>query len=350
MTTEPYRRVLDFATLDGAARAYAGEYLRNSRFSRINDSLAVGGKEWVLDTFRKMDYDDEFDYLIEKFRRQLGPDSVADFEMEVGHRLEPRDPKAHEQNLAEKLAIDVHGVHIPGKVGTSIMDGRLIGTHTIVVEVPDSVARRRRLGLVKCKENCEYVQQTAKLVWNVYAGENEERIAAAVAKEEGRSFKSVVDELPPGTPGLPIGALTTRIGNASAQDACDAVVDLLDEGTLGAVIQGRTTPRPAQVDDAVTGTNLFTATYNTTAFGAAGDGAPGGLATAAAITADPSADNTGTLLYCRISSSSVADTPLNDHFEGEAGTSGADFNFNTLSIVSASTVDITAHTVTMPES
>lgn len=350
MTTEPYRRTLDIATLDGAARDWAGEYLRNSRFSRGNPDLAVGGKEWVLENFRKAGFDDEFEYLIKKFRRQLGPDTIADFDMEVGHRLEPRDPKHHEQLLAERLAVDVHGVHIPGKVGVTIVDGRLIGSHVVTVEARDSIARRRRLGLVKSKENCEYIQKTVKHVWNIYAGENEERIAGAVAKEEGRPYSRVVDELPPGTPGLPVGALTTRIGTEAAQDACDGVVDLLDEGSAGAVIQGRTTPRPSQVDDAVSGTNLFTATYNVAAFGAAADAAPGGIATAAAITPDSSADATGTLLYCRLSSSNAADTPLNDHLEGEAGTSGADFNFNTLSIVILSTVDLTAHTVTMPES
>lgn len=350
MSIEPYRRVMDVSTLDGAARDWAGEYLRNSRFSVATPGLAVGGKEWVLENFRKAGFLDEFNYLIEKFRRQLGPDTLADFNMEVGHRLEPRDPKDHEQLLAEKLAVDVHGVHLKGKIGTTVTDGRLIGTHTVTVEAPDSIARRRRLGLVKCKENCEYTQVTAKHVWNVYAGEHEERLMEAVAKEEGHPYKSVTDELPPGTPGISVGALTTRIGNAAAQDAADAVVDLLDEGSAGAVIQGRTTPRPADVDTAVSGTNLFTATYNTTAFGAAADATPGGIATAASITADSSADATGTLLYCRVSSSDSSDTPKNDHLEGEAGTSGADFNFNTLSIVINSTVDITAHTVTMPES
>ena len=151
MTTEPYRRVIDFSTLDGAARDYAGEYLRNSRYSLTDHGLPVGGKEWVLENFRKLDYDDEFDYLIEKFRRQLGPDTLADFDMEVGHRLEARDPKDHVQALADKLAVDVHGAHLKGKIGTVMADGRLIGTHVVTVEAQDSIARRRRLGMVKCK-------------------------------------------------------------------------------------------------------------------------------------------------------------------------------------------------------
>ncbi|MCH8809732.1 MAG: hypothetical protein IH993_07875 [Proteobacteria bacterium] len=63
-----------------------------------------------------------------------------------------------------------------------------------------------------------------------------------------------------------------------------------------------------------------------------------------------SADATGTLGYCRASSSNAADTPLDDHIDGEAGTSGADWNFNTLSIVAGATVSATAWTVTLPES
>jgi hypothetical protein len=145
-------------------------------------------------------------------------------------------------------------------------------------------------------------------------------------------------------------ALNTRISNECAILACDAVVDNLDEGTLGAVIQGRTGAQPADPDTAVSGTNLFTLTCTDPAFGGAVDNTGSARATASAITDDTSADATGTLGYCRASSSSVANTPLDDHIDGEAGTSGADFNFNTLAIVSGATVSMTAWTVDMPES
>lgn len=146
-------------------------------------------------------------------------------------------------------------------------------------------------------------------------------------------------------------ALDTRISNDVAIGMCNFAVDELDEGTLGAVLEGRTTPRPANVDDAVTGTLLFALNTNTKpAFGAAVDANPGAIATASAIDDDTSADNTGTLAYVRASASSVIDTPLDDHIEGEAGTSGADFNFNTLAIVAGATVSLTSWTVTMPES
>jgi hypothetical protein len=144
-------------------------------------------------------------------------------------------------------------------------------------------------------------------------------------------------------------ALNTRISNECAILACDAVVDNLDEGTAGATIQGRTGAQPADPDTIVSGTNLFTMTASTIAFGAAVDNTGSARATAAAVTDDSSADATGTLGYVRASSSNAADTPLDDHIDGEAGTSGADWNFNTLSIVSGSTVSTTAWTVDMPE-
>ena len=147
-----------------------------------------------------------------------------------------------------------------------------------------------------------------------------------------------------------MGATVTKISNEVALLMADACVDNLDEGSAGATIQGRTGSQPADPDTSVSGTNLFTLTCSATAFGAAADATPGGEATAASITDDSSADATGTLGYVRCSSSNSGGTPLDDHIDGEAGTSGADWNFNTLSIVSGSTVSATSWTVKMPES
>lgn len=146
-------------------------------------------------------------------------------------------------------------------------------------------------------------------------------------------------------------ALDTRISIAMAIAMLDPGLDLLDEGTLGVVIEGRSTPRPADPDAAVTGTLLFALNSDDgTTFAGAVDDAPGALATAGVIDDDTSADATGTLAYVRASSANTLDTPLNDHIDGEAGTSGADFNFNTLEIVSGATVSLTSWTVTMPQS
>jgi hypothetical protein len=123
----------------------------------------------------------------------------------------------------------------------------------------------------------------------------------------------------------------------------------LDEGTSTAVIEGRTTPRPANVDDAVTGSLLFTLVMSDPAFLGATDAAPGAVVAADTITNDPTADDTGTLLYCRVSSTNDGITPLDDHVEGEAGTSGSDFNFNTLAVVAGAVISMSSFDMTMPE-
>ncbi len=145
-------------------------------------------------------------------------------------------------------------------------------------------------------------------------------------------------------------ALDTRISIAFAIAMVDAGLVLIDEGTVGVVLEGRTTPRPADPDAAVTGTLLFALNSDDgVTFGGAVDGAPDAVATAGVIDDDTSANATGTLLYLRASSANTVDIPLNDHIDGEAGTSGADFNFNTLEIVSGATVSLTSWTVTMPQ-
>ena len=95
---------------------------------------------------------------------------------------------------------------------------------------------------------------------------------------------------------------------------------------------------------------LFEHDLATPAFGAAADAAPGGVATAGAVADDTSANATGTLGWLRASSSNSQFTALDDLIDGEAGTSGADFNYNTLAIESGATVSLTSWTVTMPES
>ncbi len=147
-------------------------------------------------------------------------------------------------------------------------------------------------------------------------------------------------------------ALNTRISNDAAILGLDALLDGFDVGSLGAVIQGRDGGQPADPDTAVSGNNLFTCTCNTTAFAGATDGTGKATASASAITDDSEADFTATLGYCRASASSVTDTPLagEDIMDGEAGTSSADWIFNTLSIVSGSTVSISSWVVELPES
>lgn len=136
-----------------------------------------------------------------------------------------------------------------------------------------------------------------------------------------------------------------KISNAVAILACDALVDSIDAGAGAGTIQIRSGSQPADPDTAASGTLLATLTFSDPAFGAAADAAPGATATASAITADSSADATGTAGYFR-----VLDSDSNVICDGEIGTSGADLNLNTTSITSGDNVAISSFTITIPES
>src|SRR5687767_5310722 len=86
-----------------------------------------------------------------------------------------------------------------------------------------------------------------------------------------------------------------RKATATRNATADAAVDLIDVGGAG-TIQIRTGAQPTNVADAAQGTLLATLTFSATAFGAAATG----VATAAAITSDTSADNSGTVGHARI--------------------------------------------------
>lgn len=320
------------ATLDGASKYYGSQFLRDAgRFDAA----------WVIGQFHRFDFKDEFDALAAATRDQLGRARAADFDAALA-KLPARKESTFEKLLADKLAIDADGKHIAGRIGKVQVGMRPIGLREIEVESADSIKYRKRLARAGVKPGParEVIVRPAMLYWPIYAGEGEERIAGGGAP----------DPLPPGTPGLPLGALNTRISNECAVLACDSIVDNLDEGTGAAVIQGRSGAQPADPDTAATGTLGFTLVCSATAFGGAADDTGKATATASAVTDDTSADATITLGYCRASSTNDGATPLDDHIDGEAGTSGADFNFNTLSIVSGATISLSAWTLSMPES
>jgi hypothetical protein len=136
-------------------------------------------------------------------------------------------------------------------------------------------------------------------------------------------------------------AADLSISQAVAKAMCDTLVDAIDVGGAG-TLAIRSGTRPATTDTAVTGTLLATLTFSATAFGAATTASPS-VATAAAITSDSSADNTGTATWFRIftgSGTAIAD--------GNVGTSGEDLNLNTVSIVAGAVVSISAGTISMP--
>ncbi len=143
--------------------------------------------------------------------------------------------------------------------------------------------------------------------------------------------------------------MTLSISNAAAIAACDAIVDLCDIGSTDAqaslsIYSGTV---PANVDTAL-GAQVVLAELEMSnpAFGAAADSAPGGTATASAITDDSSADATGTASFFRIfNRNNVA--VIQGTVTATGG--GGELELNTISIQISAKVEITSLTVTMPE-
>lgn len=153
-------RQLDTATLDAAARDMAGKFLQPSVFSQTNPDVAVNGREWVMQTFERMFYADVFEYVLPKFKAQLGPDALADFEKEFSERgIKPTPAAEHKRLLEENLAIDPDGNHIPGKIGKVVVGARVVGQRA------------------KTMKNGQTVMKEAR--WPIYAGEEEERAAGS---------------------------------------------------------------------------------------------------------------------------------------------------------------------------
>ena len=141
-------------------------------------------------------------------------------------------------------------------------------------------------------------------------------------------------------------ALATRLSNAAAKAACDAIVDLIDGGSGPGLVRIYDGTQATDPDTAV-GAQVLLAelTCSDPAFGAAADAAPGGRATANAVTSDASANATGTATWFRVvDSNGVA------IFDGSVGTSSADMIINSVSISSGAAVAITSWTFTVPES
>lgn len=129
-----------------------------------------------------------------------------------------------------------------------------------------------------------------------------------------------------------------RESNAAVNAKADAISDLLDNGYIR-IYDGT---RPAGADTAITTQTLLAELrFSATASGAA----VAGVITFSAITDDSSANNTGTATWFRTFKSDGSTVV----YDGEVGTSGADLNLNTTSIVSGAAVSISAFGYTQPK-
>lgn len=130
-------------------------------------------------------------------------------------------------------------------------------------------------------------------------------------------------------------ALNPKRSNVAASAEADAVCDLLDNGYLR-IYDGA---QPTTADTAI-GAQVLLAElrWNATAFPAASNG----VATANAITSDASANATGTAAWFRALKSDGTTVV----FDGTVGTGTHDLVLNTVSIVAAAAVAVSAFTYT----
>lgn len=129
-----------------------------------------------------------------------------------------------------------------------------------------------------------------------------------------------------------------RLSTAARNAAADAIADLIDVGGAG-TMRVRTGAQPTNVGDADSGTLLGTVTFSATAFGASSTG----VVTAASITSDTTADNSGTAGHFRLYKGDGA-----IHSDGTAGQGSGDMNFDNNVIVAGGVIAVSSMTITVP--
>jgi hypothetical protein len=129
------------------------------------------------------------------------------------------------------------------------------------------------------------------------------------------------------------------IPNAQRSRAADAVTARANNGRLR-IYSGTV---PADANAALSGNTLLAdLPFGATAFGAAASG----VATANAITTDSSADATGTATFFRVLESDLTTVV----FQGTVGTSGAELNLSSVSVIAGGPVSVSALTYTQAAS
>lgn len=133
-------------------------------------------------------------------------------------------------------------------------------------------------------------------------------------------------------------ALAPSITTAAQNAAADAVTALVNVGGTGSLRLYSGTA-PADANTALSGNTLLAnLAMSATAFGSASSG----VATANTITADSSADNTGTATFFRV----LAGNGTTVVIQGSVGTSSADLVLVTTSIVATQPVSVSSLTYT----
>lgn len=335
-------RNLDTFTLDNAAKDYAVNFMQPSI---KGVTRYIQGREWVLESLYNATFKDEHEYVVTMMLEEwLSKNAKSEFEAEIKKSFTKRDNKVFHKLLEEHLAISPSGDHIEGKIGKVEVGRRVVRREPLLIRRP--IVRPAKPGYLGGEWRIigyEEAVTVRRVEWPVYAGEGIERAEGRVKKKVGDPGPGA-DPLPDTAEPLPVGANVTNISAESAIAAVDAVADKLDEGSTAAEIRGRTGSQPNDPDASETGTLLFTLPMSDPAFNAGVDDTDGTVsATADTITDDSSADSTGTLGYCR---AAATGTGADDHIDMNATTDGSGASdWNTLSIVSGSTVSMTSMTL-----
>lgn len=142
--------------------------------------------------------------------------------------------------------------------------------------------------------------------------------------------------------------MAISISDAAQNAACNAIVDLVDGGTTDATgdMEIRTGSKPADPNDAATGTLLATVLFNNPAFGNAGASVVGQADLAGTLPiqdASPVASGTAGWFRARNRDNGAV-------FDGTIGTSGsgADMIVNTTTVTAGVPFRITAGSFTIP--
>jgi len=136
--------------------------------------------------------------------------------------------------------------------------------------------------------------------------------------------------------------MATRIPTASRNAAADAVVDRLDAGSAAGYVEIRTGAQPATGNDVASGTLLATIDLNDPAFGAAATGTATADVSPALTAAAVATADAGWFRAYDSDDNAVIDGSVT------ATGGGGDMQLNTIALVTAVDVTITAWTVTMP--
>ena len=118
----------------------------------------------------------------------------------------------------------------------------------------------------------------------------------------------------------------------------DEITAEIDAGAGAGTLRIYSGSVPADADTALSGNTLLA---QLTMSDPSAASASGGVWTASSITADSSADATGTASFFRI-----LDSDANVVLQGTVGTSGADLNLDSVSITSGDQVSVTSMTIT----